>query len=187
VCLGSENKRPKEPLPRAQKPSASLLPGFYSPIPFQSISFQFLSFPSYSMQSFTNGAPDTWCAAARKVHLEAALVVVPKVDVVRAIPDGCPWRPKVALVALGLLRPPVPARVVGNLSHQVHVPQRLPLQGHLRIMIMVSGTFRIPIWQPPGSRVSPISNIYATRHSQFTAGGPAPANACSPHAASYLL
>lgn len=148
MCIGSENKRPKEPLPRAQKPSASLPPDFYDSTPFQSISFQSFSFPSYSMQSFTNGAPDTRCAAARKVYLEAALVVVPKVDVVRPIINGCPWRPEVSLVAFGLLRPPVPARVVGNLSHQVHVPQRLPLQGHLQSMIMVSGTFRIPIWQP---------------------------------------
>ena len=136
MCLGSENKRPKEPPPSAQKPSASLPPGFHTSTPFQSISFHASYFHPTLFNIFTNGAPDTMCAAARKVHLEAALVVVPKVDVVRAIPGGCPWRPKVSLVALGLLRPPVPARVVGNLSHQVHVPQRLPLEGHLRIMIM---------------------------------------------------
>lgn len=58
-------------------------------------------------------------------------MIVAKVDVVGAVPDRGPCRAEAAAVALGLLRAPMAAGAVDNLTHQIHVAQRLPLQGHL--------------------------------------------------------
>ena len=82
-----------------------------------------------STKIFINPDSSNSCA-----DLEAALVIVAEVDVFRAVPDRGPGGTQAAAVTLGFLRAPVTARGIDHLAHQVHVAQRLPLQGHLHVV-----------------------------------------------------